>query len=138
MCGLCSESARRKLLTESNLTLAKAVEFAQCMELADKDAKEFKGIDASIQKLYVPPRKQGGTTPHPSKPCYRCSRTNHQAKDCRFADATCHYCKKKGHIAPACLKKKREAALPNITKHIAPDDSDADKFKLYNVGSKAL
>ena len=106
------------------------------MELADKDAKAFKGVDASIQKLYVP-RKQGGTTKHPSKPCYRCGRMNHQAKDCRFADATCHYCKKKGHIAPACLKKKRGAALPNNTKHIAPDDSDADEFKLHTVGSKA-
>lgn len=106
VCGLRSESARRKLLTESKLTLAKAVEFAQCMELAEKNAKSFKGTEASVQKLSSTPRRGGGFTPRQHKPCHRCGRTNHDAATCRFSDSTCHYCGKKGHIAPACRAKK--------------------------------
>ena len=46
--------------------------------------------------------------PSSRQPCYRCGRSNHEAKDCRFADATCHHCGKKGHIAPACKTKKQQ------------------------------
>ena len=38
-------------MTEAKLTLAKAVEFTLCMELAEKIAKSFKGTEASVQKL---------------------------------------------------------------------------------------
>ena len=76
VCGLRSDSTRKKLLTESKLTLAKAVEFAQCMELADKDAKALKGTESSLKKLSAPPRKQGwsNTRQQQSRPCYRCGR----------------------------------------------------------------
>ena len=60
VCGLRSDSTRKKLLTEPKLTLAKAVEFAQCMELADEDAKALKGTESSLKKLSAPSRKQGG------------------------------------------------------------------------------
>ena len=110
------------------------------MELADKDAKALKGTESSLKKLSAPPRKQGGspTLQRQSKPCYRCGRSNHNANDCRFKEATCHHCHKKGHIAPACLKKKREAGN---TKHIAPEEGnyegDSDDYKLHAVQSKA-
>ena len=140
VCGLRSESARRKLLAEPKLTLSKAVEFAQCMELAERDAKSFKGTEAAVQKLSVAPQKRGGTSPRQNKPCYRCGRTNHNARDCKFIDATCNYCKKKGHIAPVCLKKKNASDSRQNTKHIAPDsanNSDAEEFQLHRGGSKA-
>ena len=34
------------------------------------------------------------------KTCYRCSKTGHFPNQCRFKDAHCHACRKKGHIAP--------------------------------------
>ena len=39
------------------------------------------------------------------KECYRCG-GNHLAVDCRFKLAICHFCKKHGHIARACMKVK--------------------------------
>ena len=36
-----------------------------------------------------------------TNPCYRCGEA-HQAAKCRFKQATCHKCKKKGHIAKVC------------------------------------
>ena len=51
ICGLRGESACKKLLMESKLTLATAVELAQCMELANKNAKSFKETEEIVQKL---------------------------------------------------------------------------------------
>ena len=73
------------------------------------------------------------------KQCYRCARTNHAAAECRFADTTCHYCKKKGHIAPACHKKKNDkvGGSSGNTKHLAEanDDSNDEEYHLHTVAS---
>ena len=108
------------------------------MELADKDLQALKGMDASLRKLSVPPRKRSGSTPRQQhyKPCDRCGRSKHTTRDCRFADATYRYCHKKGHIAPACRKKKEAGN----TKHIASgdyQDSNPEDFKLHAVQSKS-
>ena len=41
--------------------------------------------------------------------CKRCAR-DHAGKDCKFKDAECHKCGKKGHIAPACMGKKKTSS----------------------------
>ena len=38
----------------------------------------------------------------------RCGKMGHHAKECRFIDATCQFCQKKGHIEAVCLKKREE------------------------------
>ncbi|CAC5370699.1 unnamed protein product [Mytilus coruscus] len=42
--------------------------------------------------------------------CYRCG-GNHLAADCKFKDANCHSCKKKGHIAKKCRNKSANGNL---------------------------
>ena len=38
-------------------------------------------------------------------PCYRCE-GKHAPRDCRFKDAVCHSCKKRGHPARVCRSKR--------------------------------
>ena len=38
-------------------------------------------------------------------PCYRCG-GKHAPRDCRFKDAVCHSCKKRGHLARVCRSKR--------------------------------
>ena len=61
------------------------------------------------------------------KPCFCCDKGNHNSTNCRFADASCHYCKKKGYLATVCLKKERDKKKLN-TKHIkaASEDSNSE------------
>ena len=137
VCGLRSESARRRLLAaESKITLAKAIDQAQTYEQADLNAKALKGTEASVKQLSTGrPREKTSTR----QPCYRCGRTNHAAKDCRFVESICNFCNKKGHIAPACRKKKADKRKPSKnTKHLTTtsDDSDAEEFNLHTVEFK--
>lgn len=37
--------------------------------------------------------------------CWRCASDDHQAGDCKHKNATCKYCKKKGHTIAACIKR---------------------------------
>ena len=53
------------------------------------------------------------------KPCYRCGRRDHDQNDCPFKEATCDYCKKKGHIATVCRAKRRDKGKPNATKQVS-------------------
>ena len=34
--------------------------------------------------------------------CKSCRSTQHGSESCRFKNATCHHCQKKGHILPMC------------------------------------
>ena len=115
VCGLRSENIQRRLLAEKDLSLQKAVDIAQGMEAADRNAKALKGPNSAIHKVWVsasaPRHKAANSKPTetPRSHCYCCGKSNHDQKDCRFRDATCHYCKKKGHIAPACRAKRNNA-----------------------------
>ena len=59
VCGMRHESAQKKLLTEADLTLARAVEIAQGMEAADKTAKTMKQGEPAIHQVSA----AGGNSP---------------------------------------------------------------------------
>ena len=94
VCGLRNEAIQRKLLSEANLTLKRALELAQGMEAAERTAKSMKGRETAVNHLAA-------------KPCYRCGKTSHDHKECKFRDADCHNCGKRGHIASVCRSKPK-------------------------------
>ena len=94
VCRVGSEQTQRRLLSEKDLTLAKAVEIAQAMEAADRQSKEMKGTFSSVLRV--------------DAPCYRCGEA-HDARVCKFREAKCHKCHKMGHIAKVCKSKKPAA-----------------------------
>ena len=90
--GLRAEGIRKRLLTESNLTFAKAIEVAQSVETASKDAQQpSEQVSSKIHSVPAP-------TPAKSKFCHRCGQTNHKASNCKFKEAICHSCGTKGHL----------------------------------------
>ena len=112
VCGINDQRIQRRLLSESDLTLAKA------MESADKDANTLKtgATGASAQPVLQLPATMGrGRTVKRNSPrsnqqsssasCYRCH-GKHLATACPFMDAQCHSCGKKGHISKACRSRR--------------------------------
>jgi len=53
VCGLRNETIQRKLLSEADLTLARAIEISQGMEAAEKNAKSLKKGESSINHFPV-------------------------------------------------------------------------------------
>ena len=117
------------------------------MEAAERNAKSLKGTEQAVHKL-------GASRPAPSSRCYRCGRQNLEAKDYRFRDATCHFCKKKGHIAPACRSKASQKSTNRSerrsvqgkhqqrTQYVSandeqPETSDAEELSVFAIGEQA-
>ena len=152
VCGLLNESIQKRLLAEADLSLKRTTELALGMEAAGRNAKSLKGTEIAVQKLTL--------RTAPSGPCYRCGRANHVPKECKFRDAECHYCKKRGHIATACraraqpktsgkrkfdrkgndFKKARERTRSTRwvgTDHQESEASDVEELQLFTVGERA-
>ena len=130
VCGLKSEAIQKKLLTEHDLKYDRAVEIALSMESAYKDVVQLQGkpaasVSAEVNKLKISSggkkkkkkyeKSEGASAPQPArstpsqkKACFRCNRTNHTHEQCKFKNATCHGCGKKGHILPACKLKSKD------------------------------
>ena len=112
LCSFCvqlrHEPIQRRLLSEVDLTYAKAMEIASGMEAADRDTRSFKGSDSVLRKLHSH-TGEGKET----QPCFQCNRSGHNASTCKFREATCHACGKQGHIAPGCHSKSKVPPKPS-------------------------
>ena len=93
-----SVSAQKKLLTEADLTFAKAIEIAEGMNAAE--ATQQFNLDSASTVHYV------------HQPCsHYCGRISHASTECRYKDVTCHFCKKRGHLASICCAKQNKGAV---------------------------
>ena len=86
VCGVKSESLRRRLLLEKELTLAKATEIAVAMKAADKDnrtieAKSNETVNI-LQKPNIQNKEANERTTKPTTPaCYCCGRQGHLSEN---------------------------------------------------------
>lgn len=138
VCGLRNEGIQKKLLTEADLTLARALELSLGMEAAEKNARSLKVSEPAVNRIAA-------------KPCYRCGKTSHDQKDCRFREADCHNCGKKGHIAAVCRSPKQNVAAKtrpprqrrgndrkrHSTKFITTEEHDTESLSLHSIGGGA-
>ena len=78
VCGLRNEGIQKKLLTEADLTLVRAIELAEGMKKAEKNAKSLKGMESAIKSIT------------PAKACHRCGQSSHKSKttNSRITNAT--------------------------------------------------
>ena len=147
VCGLRHEAIQRRLLSETALTYAKAIETARAMEAADQDTRAFKRPDLSVHKLskgrFQKSKPQTSTTKHnrdQQQPCYRCGRSNHGSSECKFKDAQCHACGKTGHIASVCRSKassvsKKQKSKTHLVQNAeqSSEESSDEGFKIHNL-----
>ena len=115
VCGIRNSHIQRRLLSESELTYARAVELAVGMEAAETNAQQLQSPEP-IRWMSPHPRgkppvthgKSASKKPSPvtSNRCHRCDRGGHSGSTCKFKTAVCYYCHKPGHLARACHKKK--------------------------------
>ncbi len=106
MCGIQDERLQRRLLAEPDLTFKKAFDIAQAYESAESNAKALRTSQPA--EVHATKMSDRSGASFQDTPCYRCG-GRHRAADCRFRDAICNHCSKKGHIARACRSRNRSA-----------------------------
>jgi len=156
VCGLRNESVQKRLLAEADLTLARAVQIAQGMEAAHKNAQSFKGRDLPVGRVERQPRIRGqrgrssdsgfistdkqGNSAAAGKPCHRCGKTGHGQHECGFKHATCYKCGKMGHLARVCRSAKDKGSSNGKAKWVETQSQEtseeSEEEVIYRVGAK--
>ncbi|KRZ15909.1 Uncharacterized protein T11_2133 [Trichinella zimbabwensis] len=132
VCGLRDRDLQKQLLTDGELTFAKAFERALSAEAATSQVSDIPATNpaATTEEQLVTQKKsdrnssmrnvgrqQESPQPQSLKPCYRCGGA-HAQNICRFKNVSCNFCKRLGHIERVCRAKsqttvKKGAAKPN-------------------------
>ena len=145
VCGVRDKRLQQRLLAEPDLSYKKAMELATAAEAAQRNARDLQTKPPQLKADAVltlnRPAKPHKTAGQPSSTkCYRCG-GQHQAKDCQFKDAECHYCKKRGHIAKVCRSKakgRQQGKTHQLTREEDLDEPDDETgtYSLYSTSSK--
>ncbi|XP_037520573.1 uncharacterized protein LOC119397207 [Rhipicephalus sanguineus] len=109
VCGINDSHLQQRLLAEDKLTFEKAYELVFTAESAKDQQRQIQGSQQLVDTFAV--NRQSIREGIISKPpqCFRCL-ADHKAEKC-FKNATCNICRKKGHIAKACLSNKAKAQM---------------------------
>ena len=106
VCAINHPGIQKRLLSESDLTLEKALEISQGMEIADHSSKVIQSGDQKftpVQRVQAHTRGDAHAKPLISEggSCYCCcgQRNSHE---CCFREALCHICHKRRYIARVC------------------------------------
>ncbi|XP_028418795.1 uncharacterized protein K02A2.6-like [Dendronephthya gigantea] len=121
VCGLSSLVIQRKLLSEADLTLKKALDVALSMEMAAEEAKRLAGDG---------PERDHGCNKM-SIECFRCGKPNHVADACFHKKSRCHNCHEVGHLVKQCPRKNGQRQN-TTSKHKKSDDLSVGKVVKKN------
>eukprot|EP00731_Ephydatia_muelleri_P033663 Em0034g45a len=116
VCGLRDDDTQKRLLSEEDLTFARAAEIAQSREAAQLNVQQLKETSVAVKTVSSRVDKQFRRCPH-------CGKNNHSSEKCSFKSATCYKCRKPGHIASVC-RQKYVAGL----QWMEPQDTDVEAY----------
>ena len=142
MCGLRNEHIQRKLLAEVDLTLQKALQTAQGLEAAYKQAEELRRNASQAEEVHAVAGKttNASATRKTGNVCYRCGRAGHSPEGCFARSQRCYTCGKAGHIARACKQRaERKSDKPpkgdkaNLLVSEDQSESDGEEEMLFNI-----
>ena len=108
VCGINNKKIQRRLLAERELTLKKAEEISLGEELAAKHVVDIQYDKTPSSVNRVDARDKNGVKDcHPDSECYRWGE-KHEAPACRFRDAQCFKCGRRGRLTKVCRGEKRQ------------------------------
>ena len=127
---------------------AEALETAQTVEAAEKDTQQLKSSAATTStsstqevhrtstapRRHRPARTRREPTSEVSTTCHRCGGP-HLATTCKFKEAVCYACRKRGHIARVCRSKSGNYQSQQSSRraHYVQEDPDSKEDHAYTM-----
>lgn len=111
-------------------------------EATDSDAKDMSAEPPTVLKMQAHHRSpsRGNRTQGASHDCGRCGSTKHDDNACRWANARCYRCGRRGHLAKKCCSastdarvERRAASLKALTVESASSNDDLDSAHVWTL-----
>ena len=136
VCGIRHKNTQKRLLSEANFSLQKAIEVACNIEAAEAQTSQSKG-ENNAPVMAVEHMKRGNgtwpeTPPDECGKCTRCGGGNHKVKDCRHKSAKCYKCHKTGHLSSVCRSTTANLSKRN-SQHVRWVDEPHDRTLTLTV-----
>lgn len=116
VCGITSDSLRKSLLRDSELTLAKAISVCRIHEMTEESSKTLAAQTTSVDAVRLFSRKQSKPQSFPQTitNCNNCG-NSHVAKreKCPAFGQQCYNCNKLNHFKGCCKSTSRSQWNPN-------------------------
>ena len=120
VCGVTSDTLRKQLLKERDLTLHKTIQMCQIHEAAEKHSAQV-AEDHEVNAI----RPKGKSSVTPSKPCGYCGRKHAPHKEaCPAFGKKCTSCSKLHHFAKVCRSTRQQSGPRNV--HAVERESEMD------------
>ncbi|KFD49836.1 LOW QUALITY PROTEIN: hypothetical protein M513_09303 [Trichuris suis] len=136
VCGLKDEDLQKRLPAHSELDLNDALREAVAAESASRQAKDIRSANAENAEIPGTHQIRKGTDQRPPKAAgssVRCSCAScggeHQRNQCRFRNAICRWCSRKGYIEKVCRSKRA---------HNGPTDSSGKGTTTKSAAANAV
>lgn len=132
------EATRLSMEAEKKLT-AQSVNYVQKKERREQSNSNWRTRNNQSSNGDKNPKKQtdNSRVPAEKKKCTCCGYENHEFRNCKFKNATCHICKRSGHLASVCFNRSQNGHKRNKKKEQVNTISDAigDEVFLQNMFS---
>ena len=136
VCGIDNFAVQKRLLAETDLTVAKAILVAKRTSTAsaynlfteDEEIHKFTtGPSVKPQDYYIEPKE-----------CYCCG-AKHNPDHCWFKLEKCHACRKQGHITKLCQSRKKLQSPRNdstfrATHQVVEHSKNTSEYNLLPIG----
>ncbi|XP_039761434.1 uncharacterized protein K02A2.6-like [Pararge aegeria] len=141
VCGMSDSRLQYELLKKDNLRYQDVVDAMLASESAGRDVRMIHATASNSSGATADaatpapeagePMDVNAVQPTPSRMCYRCG--SRHPGECRFLNAICRYCKKRGHIEKICIKKNKT----NNKRDINLTEEDDHLNGIYSIRSTA-
>lgn len=139
VCGLHNELIQKRLLSEPDLSSAKASEIALAMEAAAKGTLELQGNiykESEVNKINKDSERvpKGKDDVKSKSQCYRCGGSTYGSAECYFRNETCRKCgklsipKSMPHRKSQNSTRRRRDENPNLHSFEVDDERDDDSL----------
>lgn len=142
VCGVRSTNLRKQLLAHKDLTLEEAESMSIAAEATDSDVKDMSAEPPTVLKMQAHHRSpsRGNHTLGASHDCGRCGSTKHDDNACRWVNARCYHCGRRGHLAKKCYSAptdakvgRRAASVKALTVESASSNDDLDSAHVWTL-----
>ena len=139
VCGIKDNRIERRLLSEGDFNLQKALEICWAMEQAERNMVILERVPEPLPIHFMKNKevkqKYNQNSNNQTK-CMICGRTGHENSECRFKNAKCFNCGKIGHLKNMCRRSENKQTHA-VSREDSTSSEEEQIYSMFNIRTES-